>query len=152
MLEPGWTGASVTDVNIPRAFAILFLSESCQVSIALGSVGFAEERYTRSFHRLPLCGLLRFSGRGGGSGGGRFGSGWSGDCGVSIQGTSSPDPFRLKYRGLGITLNSRGVPTSSSAVGGRLDSSPEVSMSPATRLATRNEPMCCMTPGTLVSE
>ena|SRR6266702_27433 len=157
MFEPGRAGgASVVDVNIPKAFAILLLSESRQVSISPGSVsgdsaGFAEERSWRSFHLLPLSGVIRFGGRGGGSGGGRFGSGWSADC-VSIQGTSSPDPFRLKYRGLNNRLDSRGMPTSSSAVGGRLDSSPEVCMSPATRLATCNEPMSCMTPGTLVSE
>ena len=41
-------------VNIPRAFAILLLSESCQVSIALGSGGFEEERSIRSFNLLPL--------------------------------------------------------------------------------------------------
>jgi hypothetical protein len=137
------------DVKIPRALAMLFRSESRQVSIASGggfedSVGSVEERSRRSFHRSWFNGAVALMSGGCGSGG-RGG-------GVTIQGTSSPDPFRLRYRGLDMTLDSRGVPTSSRAVGGRLDSSPEVRISPATRLATRNEPMSCMRPGTLVSE
>ena len=129
---------------------MLFRSESRQVSIAPeggseDSSGFIEGRSRRSFHRLWISGAVSPMRGGGGGGGG-------GDGGVMIQGTSSPDPSRLRYRGLNIELGSRGVPTSSSAVGGRLDSSPEVSMSPATRLATCNDPMSCMRPGTLVSE
>ncbi|KAF8261841.1 hypothetical protein EI94DRAFT_1705234 [Lactarius quietus] len=109
ILKPGRAGANVVDVNMPRAFATLLLSESRQVSIALGSK-IAPCVPSTCYRSAELSDSVEVAG------------------GVAEDGLARAEAeiAGLKYRGLGITLDSRGVPTSSSAVGGRLDSSPEV--------------------------
>lgn len=94
------TGAGAADVNTPKALAMLFRNESRQPSIvpcgrSWESAGLTDERSRRSFHRLLFSGVAGsmsmpsrlgpISGRGSWPAGG-----------VWTQGTSSPDPFRLK--------------------------------------------------------
>lgn len=94
------TGAGTADVSTPKALAMLVRSESRQPSIvpcgrSWESAGLTDERSRRSFHRLLFIDFV-----GSMSTPSRFGptSGCS-SCtagGVWTQGTSSPDPFRLK--------------------------------------------------------
>ena len=100
-------GGCAEEVNAPNALAMLFRSESRHVSIVTGwesvcdSPGFAYERSRRSFHRLLFRGVVASvdgccvpgSGRVTGSG---VSFGLRSERGVWIQGTSSPDPFRLR--------------------------------------------------------
>jgi hypothetical protein len=85
------TGAA--DVNAPMALAMLFRNESRQPSIvpcgrSWESAGLIDERSRRSFHRLLFGGIV-----------GSMNTPSRCSCpagGIWTQGTSSPDPFRLK--------------------------------------------------------
>jgi hypothetical protein len=100
----GRARAGEVEVKAPITLPMLLRSESRQASIVPGcksvcdSAGFKDERSRRSFHLLefsgavdPCCvsnfGCITGSGVGVGSGSSK---------GVWIQGTSSPEPFRLR--------------------------------------------------------
>jgi hypothetical protein len=92
-------GAGTPDVNTPKALTMLFRNESRQPSIvpcvrSWELAGFTDERSRRSFHRLLFTGADRSM-----STPSRFSISGRGSCpagGVWTQGTSSPDPLRLK--------------------------------------------------------